>query len=108
MSEVYEGVVFRSGERAARRIFASLASPLHVRLVRLARGAFGIYRVATRADVFDQPATEQMAQRASTETGRAVALFYDNRSSIRVGALYSRGRWMGTFGAADEWWVPFG
>src|SRR5436309_2275427 len=60
MSEVYEGVVFRSNERAARRTFGSLSSGPRLRLVRLARGVFGAYRVAGRADALDQPAVERV------------------------------------------------
>ena len=50
MSEMYEGVVFRSDKRTARRTFGSLSSGLRLRLVRLARGVFGIQRVAGRAE----------------------------------------------------------
>jgi hypothetical protein len=108
MSEMYEGVVFRSNERTARRVFGSLAAGLRLRLVRLARGVFGIYRVAGRADTFDQPAVERVAQRISTETGSAVALFYDNRCGIRAGVLHSVGRRGREFGEADAWWAPCG
>src|SRR5262249_7138780 len=91
MSEMYEGVVFCSDERTARRVVGSLVLGLHGRLVRLARGVFGISRVAGGAEVFDQPAVERIASRVSTETGSAVALFYDNSCASRVGVLYSAG-----------------
>src|SRR5262245_22485690 len=105
MSEAYEGVVFRSDERTARRAFDSLSSPLRLRLVRLARGVFGVYRVAGRADAFDQPAVERVAHRVSAEAGQAVALFYDNSCGVRVGVFYSGGRWVREFGDGDAWWV---
>jgi hypothetical protein len=108
MSEMYEGVVFRSDERTARRTFGSLKSGLRLRLVRLARGVFGVSRVASRDDVFDQPAVERVAQQVSARIGQAVALFYDNSCCIRVGVLYSRGRRRREFGNGDEWWVPYG
>ena len=108
MSEIYEGVVFRADARTARRTFESLSSPLRLRLVPLARGVFGIYRVACRADAIDQPAVEGVAQRASAEVGQAVALFYDNSCGVRLGVLYSGGRRGREFGDADAWWVPYG
>lgn len=108
MSEAYEGVVFRSDERAARRAFSSCASGLLLRLVRLARGVFGVYRVAGRDDPFDQPAVERVARRMSAEAGQAVALFYDNSCGIRTAVLYAGGRRVREFGEADAWWVPSG
>lgn len=106
MSEAYEGVVFRSDERTARRVFAALASPLRMRLVRLGRGAFGIYRVAAGTDAFDQPAVERIAERASGVVGQAVALFYDNSCGVRVAVIYAGGRRGREFGDGDAWWVP--
>ena len=108
MSEMYEGVAFRSDARTARRIFHSLGSALHLKLVRLARGVFGIYRVAGRADAFDQEGVESVARQTSAEVGNAVALFYDNSCGVRVGVLYSDGRRKREFGDGDAWWVPFG
>ncbi len=108
MSEVYEGVVFRSAERAARRTFGSLSSGLRLRLVRLARGVFGAYRVAGRAGALDQPAVERVAQQVSAAVGRAVALFYDNRCGIRAGVLYCVGRRDRELGDDDTWWARCG
>lgn len=106
MSEAYEGVVFRSDERTARRAFDSLASPLRLRLVQLDRGMFGIYRIAGRADAFDQPAVERIAAQASAEAGWAVALFYDNSCGVRVAVAYAGGNRGREFGDGDAWWVP--
>jgi hypothetical protein len=107
MSEMYEGVVFRSDKRTARRIFGTLSSRLWLRLVRLAPGVFGIYRVAGRTDALDKPAVERIAQQVSADVGQAVALFYDNSCSIRNGVLYSGGRRGREFGDSDAWWVPY-
>jgi hypothetical protein len=106
MSEMYEGVVFRSDERTARRTFGSLTTELRLRLVRLARGAYGIYRVAGRADPFDRPAVERVAERVSLQARQTVALFYENRCAIRAGVLYSSGCRVREFGDGDAWWVP--
>ncbi len=108
MSEMYEGVVFRSDERTARRAFGLLSSRLRLRLVRLARGIYGVHRVAGRHDLFDQPAVERVARRVSAVTGQAVALFYDNSCCVRIGVRYSGGRRVREFGAGDAWWVPYG
>jgi hypothetical protein len=86
MSEAYEGVVFRSDERTARCAFGSLASRLRLRLVRLARGVFGIYRVAGRNDAFDQPAVERVAQR------RGGTLSLHNSTTVWHALRYSEGR----------------
>ncbi|MHB1558362.1 MAG: hypothetical protein ACYC61_12955 [Isosphaeraceae bacterium] len=108
MSELYEGVVFRSDESTARRVLASLSCPLRLRLVALDMGAgvFGIHRVAGRAESFDQAAVERIAERVSTEAGEAIALFYDNRCGVRASVLYSGGRRAREFGDEDAWWVP--
>ncbi len=108
MSEMYEGVVFRSDERTARQSFAALSSDLRWRLVRLAPGVFGIYRVAGRSDAFDRPAVERIAQQVSAEVGQAVALFYDNRCGMEEGVRYDGGRRGREFGDGDAWWVPYG
>jgi hypothetical protein len=108
MSEMYEGVVFRSDERTARRVFAALPSDLHLRLVRLARGVFGVYRVTGRGVPFDQHGTEGIARRISKDTGQAIALFYDNSCGIKVGVRYSVGKRGREFGDGDAWWVPYG
>lgn len=108
MSEMYEGVVFRSDERTARRTFRSLALGLRLRLVRLDCGVFGVYRVAGCADAFDQPAVERVAKQVSAAVGPAVALFYDNCRGFRIGVLYSDGRRGREFGDGDAWWVPYG
>jgi len=108
MSEMYEGVVFCSDERTAHRIFDSLASPFRLRLVRLAPGVFGIYRVAGRAALFDQATMERLAVSTSVQATQAVALFYDNSCATRLGVLYSAGYRDGEFGDGDAWWVPYG
>lgn len=108
MGEQYEGIVFCSAERAARRTFASFKSELKLRLVRLARGVFGIYRVAGHFDTFAPAAVERVAKHVSKEVGRAVAVFYDNRCCTRAGVLYSAGRRARVIGLDDTWWVPYG
>jgi hypothetical protein len=108
MGELYEGVVFCSAERTARRAFASVRSGLSLRLVRLARGVFGIYRVAGRTDLFDVPAVREVAKQVATEVGQAVALFYDNRSCTYFGVLYCAGRRAREIGHGDSWWAPVG
>ncbi len=107
MSEMYEGVVFRSDERIARCAFDSLASDVRLRLVPVACGVFGIYRIADRADPFDQRAVSQVAERVSAQAGQAVALFYDNSCGIRAGVFCSNGRRGREFGDGDAWWVPY-
>jgi|GEM_PF-5973539 len=106
MSEMYDGVVFRSDEPAARAAFEALASPLRLRLVRLADGVFGVHSIASRGDVFDESALEEIAGQLSVRVGRAVALFYDNSCGIRAGILYTGGRRGRVFGDDDAWWVP--
>jgi hypothetical protein len=107
MSERYEGVVFCTGEQAARDAFTHLGSDLRLRLVHLAPGVFGIHRVAGRAAAFNQPAVERIAEQISTGAGRAVALFYDNGCDVRGGVLYSGGCRGREFGDEDAWWVPY-
>jgi hypothetical protein len=107
MSKSYEGVVFCSDEGTARPTFDSLSFQLRLRLVRLARGVFGIHRVAGRADGFDQPAIECVAEQVSAKVGQAVALFYDNSCGIRAGVLYSGGHRAREFGDGDTWWIPY-
>jgi len=108
MSGAYEGVVFRSDARTARRAFAALAAPLRLRLVRLGRGVFGAYRVAGRADAFDPAAVERVAERMSAVVGQAVALFYDNSCGVRVAVVYESSRRGREFGDGDAWWAPLG
>lgn len=108
MSDMYEGVVFCSRKRDAANTFASLSSKLHLRLVQLAPGVFGIYRVAGRADAFEPNEVESVAARVSVAAGKAVVLLYDNRCCLRVGVLYSSGRRDREFGDCDAWWVPYG
>jgi hypothetical protein len=105
MSEAYEGVVFRSDERAARHAFITLVSPLRLRLVRLGLEAFGIYRVADRAEAFDLSAVEQVAVRVSAIVSQSVALYYDNSCGIRVAVAYADGRRVREFGDGDALWV---
>jgi hypothetical protein len=107
MSEMYEGVVFRSDESSARTAFAAVVSPLRLRLVRLADGVFGAYRVAGRGDAFDRPALERVAHQISAQVGRVVALLYDNSSDVRVAVAYADGRREREFGEADARWVPY-
>src|SRR5690349_120789 len=92
MSEMYEGVVFRSDEPAARAAFEAVISSLRQRLVGLADGVFGVHRVADRAEVFDQPALERLAGQLSAHVGRAIALRYDNSCGIQAGVLYTGGQ----------------
>ena len=108
MSDLYEGVVFRSDERTALHVFDAITSKLKLRLVRLTSDVFGIYRVADRGDPFDQPAVEAVAERMSIEAGPAAALFYDNRCGVRFAVLYSSGHRGPEFGDDDAWWVPYG
>jgi hypothetical protein len=108
MSELYAGVVSRSDEAWARRTFGALASRLRLRLVRLAPGVFGVYRVAGRDDALDPPAVEQVARQVSADAGQAVALLYDNRCGVRVGVLYTAGRREREFGGDDAWWISYG
>ncbi len=107
MSERYEGVVFRTDEQTALRTFGKLASALGLRLVRLAPGVFGIYRVAGRADALEQRALKHIAKQVSAEAGRAAAHFYDNNCGVGAGVLYSRGCRSREFGDGDAWWVPY-
>lgn len=106
MSESYEGVVFSSDESKAHRVFVALDSPLKLRLVRLAVEVFGIYRLATRSEVFEQLAVEQIAQRVSAEVGNAIALFYADSCGVRGAVAYRNGQRIREFGERDEWWVP--
>ncbi|WP_165248530.1 hypothetical protein [Paludisphaera soli] len=108
MSEIYEGVVFRADEAMARAAFGDVASSLHLRLVRLAEGVYGAYRVAGRADLFDVPGMERATGQLSARVGKAVALFYDSRGGAYFGLLYDAGRKTREFGEDDEWYVPYG
>jgi hypothetical protein len=108
MSEMYEGVAFRTDEATARGAFEAVTSSIRLRLVCLAEGVFGAHRVANRTDAFDQPAIERVAMEMSACVGLTIALFYDNRCSIRSGVLYNRGRRVQVFGDDDSWWVPYG
>jgi hypothetical protein len=108
MSDMYEGVVLRSDKRAACQAFASLSSKLRLRLIQLAPGVFGIYRVAGRAETFEPQEVERVAKQLSSAVKRAVALFYDNQCCLRSAILYSAGRRTREFGDGDAWWVPYG
>jgi hypothetical protein len=108
LSEIYEGAVFRADESTARAAFGALATPLHLRLIRLADGVYGVYRVAGRGDLLDVPEMEQVARRLSAQVGQSVALFYDNRGGVRVGVLYVAGHRDREFGEEDEWWAAYG
>jgi len=103
---MYEGIVFRSDEPAARAAFENVAVSL--RLVRLADGVFGIHGYSGRGNAFDQTALEGVAEQLSSYVGRAIALFYDNSCGIRVGVLYTGGRRGHVFGDGNAWWVPYG
>jgi hypothetical protein len=105
---MYEGVVFRSDAPTAQDAFGAISSSFKFRLVALADGVFGVYRVAGRTDAFDQSALESVAGPLSRRLGRAVALFYDNRCGMRTGILYVNGGKEREFGDSDAWWVPYG
>lgn len=108
MSELYEGVVFRADVPTARAAFAALVSPLRLRLVRLATGVFGVYRVAGRREPIDLEALGDVASQLANQRGEAVALWHDGRSCLRGGMLYKKGLPFREFGPDDEVWVPLG
>ena len=107
MSEMYEGVVFRSEENIARHAFHTLSSERWLRLVLLDCELYGVYLVAGRADAFQQHTVESIARRVSEEVGRAVALIYDNRCGTLIGVLYAGGRRVREFDNGDALWVPY-
>ncbi|HYE19790.1 MAG TPA: hypothetical protein VEA69_15170 [Tepidisphaeraceae bacterium] len=110
MSELYEGIVFRSPEAVAREAFSGLRSPHRLRLVRL-HGAetFGVYRVAGRSDAFDEEGVLGLAADVSQLAGGpSVAAFYDNSSGVRSATVFRSGALAGKFAEADERWVPTG
>jgi hypothetical protein len=106
MSEMYEGIVFRSSDAAAPAAFRSLPAPFPLRLVRLANGTFGVYRVAGRSDRFDVEAMTSLAAALSESTSAALAVFYDNSCGVRATAVFRGGTLSAEFGEDDEWWVP--
>lgn len=108
MSELYEAVVFGADEPDARAALASARSPLRLRLVRLAAGAFGIYRVADRSNPFDLPRIEHLAAHVAECVGQATALAYDNRSDGNLAVFYRAGQRVQEFSMVDEWWVSLG
>jgi hypothetical protein len=108
LSEIYEGAVFLADDATARSAFSALVSTLHLRLVGLADGVYGVYRVAGGRDLFDVPRMEHVTLQLSIRVGKAVALFYDNGGGVYCGVLYIAGRRDREFGEDDEWWVPYG
>ena len=106
MSEVYEGIVFRSNDTAASGAFRGLTAPVPLRLVRLADGIFGVYRVATRSVPLDVEAMTSLAASLSEAVPAATAVFYDNRCGVRAAATFRGGTLSAEFGEEDEWWAP--
>ena len=107
MSESYEGIVFRApDDSAATAIFNAHPAPFPRRLVRLADGTYGVYRVATRTAPFDSIAVKSLAAKLSKSSKIDLAVFYDNRCGLRAATIFDRGTLSREFGEADEWWVP--
>ncbi len=103
---MYEGIVFRSPDAAAVDAFRGLSAPFRLRLVRLADGAFGVYRVAARSDRFDVETLTSLAATLSESTSAALAVFYDNNSGVRAATVFRGGTCSAEFGEDDEWWAP--
>jgi hypothetical protein len=106
MSEVYEGIVFRSTYTGAIGAFRGVSAPFPLRLVRLADDTFGVYRVARRRDRLDREAMASLAAALSRSVSAAVAVFYDNSCGIRAAALFREGTVTAEFAGEDECWVP--
>ncbi len=107
MSEAYEGVVFCSNERNARKVFETIDidSAYSMNLVRLAFGVYGIYRVAGRNDPFEPEILLGIARTVSKKLGKAIALMFDNGSCVRYGALFEKSKRIREFAIEDELWV---
>jgi len=106
MSEMYEGVVFHGTLGSASAAFASIRSPLTLRLVRLTESVFGVYRVAGRHVAFEHADIEAVAAHLSSPASAALAVFYNNQVGFREAILYRNGRQETAFGEEDELWVP--
>lgn len=106
MSEAYEGVVVRAGPDEVLTAFRALASGLRLRLVHLAQGCSGVYRVAGAAQPFAPVEVEVVASTLSRSLTRALAVFYDNGCGLRQAALFESGTAVRCYGDADELWVP--
>ena len=96
----------RSSDAAAPGAFRSLSAPFPLRLVRLANGTFGVYRVAGRSDRFDVEAMTSLASTLSESTSAALAVLYDSRCGLRAAVAFRGGAVSAEFGEDDEWWVP--
>jgi hypothetical protein len=106
MSEIYEAIVFRSSDAAAVSAFRSLSTPFPLRLVGLADGTFGVYRLASRTDQLDVEAMTSLASALSASTSAALAVFYDNRDGLRAAVFFRDGAVSAEFGKEDEQWAP--
>jgi hypothetical protein len=106
MGEMYEGIVFRSSDSAAIGAFRGLSAPFPLRLMRLADGTFGVYRVADRSVPLDVEATRSLAAELSKSASGALAVFYDNSNGLRMAAAFRGGTLSAEFGEDDEWWAP--
>ncbi len=105
MSEMFEGIVFQSTEQTAKEAFASLPSTLALRLVPLGANIHGIYRSASRHDVFQTELLCQYARSLSEHTEAALAIFYDDRCALRTSVLFRPPAEHFQYGENDEWWV---
>ena len=106
MSETYEAIVFRSSDADASGAFRNLSARFPMRLVRLAEGTFGVYRVGRAVDVQGAKAMTSLAATLSETVSVALAVFYDNRCGLRTAALFRGGTMSAEFGEDDEWWAP--
>jgi len=105
MSEMFEGIVFRSTEPAAKQLFGNLTSALALKLVSLSANIHGIYRSASRHEVFQTELLCQYAESLSEHTQSALAVFYDNSCGLRTSVLFQPPAQHVQYGENDEWWV---
>jgi hypothetical protein len=106
VSESYEAVVFSATETATRSVWTTHSFPWPVALMYLSPGHWGLCRVASRAEAFDPIGLELVAAQVSRDVGAAVALSYDNSTSLRTAAVFRAGALDARVGQADEVWVP--
>ena len=79
MSHLFQGIILRCSEPAARALFSSLDSRIPLRLVRLDDDVFGIY---ARQDPKAPAELQRIASRVSRSAGAALFYWY-TRESVR-------------------------
>ena len=111
MSYRFEVILFQADGPSALDAFKATISPLHLRLVDLQDGLFGIRRIPANHDPDNSDLLlEAVAKGVSMRFGSAVLLIYNDRYDVStsMGVLYEDGSPTRGFGEEDERWLSLG